>query len=197
MDIENIIYFNTEQWPVVYFKSGNVQINDENFDEYKKSYLQLLVRCKRNNEKMILICDLNSFNNDNEALPIKYFIKQSNFNKEMYEYNKKYLKCVCILCKNKNIKTMLNLYFSISKPASPYKLCRSMDKANLFVCEKGEIKFDISIFLMNNDINDINDINDCDSDEVIVNDSNDEDDEKSLTKKINKFDLTSDLYFPS
>ena len=174
MNFENIVHFNTEQWPVVYFKSGNSQINDENFDDYKKSYLQLLVKCKRNNEKMILICDLNSFNNDSEALPIKYFIKQSNFNKEMYEHNKKYLKCVCILCKNKNIKTMLNLYFSISKPAAPYKLCRSIDKANLFIYEKGDINFDVSIFLINNDTNDTDDINDGDSDEVIVNDDNDD-----------------------
>ena len=174
MNIENIIHFNTEQWPVVYFKSGNVQINDENFYEYKKSYLQLLVKCKRNNEKMILICDLNSFNNDTEVLPIKYFMKHSNFNKEMYDFNKKYLKCVCILCKNKNIKTMLNLYFSISKPASPYKLCRSIEKANLFINEKGDINFDISIFLINCDINDTDDtddINDADSDELIVNDN--------------------------
>jgi len=190
MDINYNILFNTEHWPVVYFKSGTININDENFDEYKKSYLQLLVRCKRNNQQMILICDLNSFNNDNDAFPIKYFIKQSNFNKEIYDFNKKYLKCVCILCKNKNIKTMLNLYFSVSRPAAPYKLCRSNEKANSYINEKGNINFNIGIFLKNNDTED-NEVDEEDSDEANINNDEylEQFEDDNISKKINNIDL--------
>ena len=129
------INFNLENWPIVYFKSNNTPINDESFEEYKKYYLNLLIKCKKNNEKMIIICDLINFNN-NESMPIKYLLKQSQFNKEIYKFNKEYLKCVCIICKNKNFKNILNIYFSLAKPAAPFKLCRSYDKSTLYLIEK-------------------------------------------------------------
>ena len=137
--------FNLDHWPIVYFKLNGLNINEDSYEEYKKYYLNLLVRCKRNNEKMTLICDLNHLNNV-ANMPLKYVIKQSQFNKEVYEHNKNYLKCVCILCKNKSFKNIINLYFSFAKPAAPFKLCRCIDKANIYISTICNIKFDIKIF---------------------------------------------------
>lgn len=142
--------FNLEYWPIIYLKISNNEMNDELFEEYKKYYLTLLLRCKRNNERIILICNLNDFTND---IPLKYIMGQIEFNKEIYKFNKEYLMCVCILCKNKSFKYILNMYFSFAKPAAPFKLCRSYSKANLFIKEKSNIDFDVSIYENNNENN--------------------------------------------
>ena len=136
--------FNLDYWPIVYFK-GNASssvMTDELFEEYKKYYLNLLVKCKRNNEQIVLICDMNNI----KDIQMKYVMKQSQFNKEIYKFNKAYVKGVCILCDDKNFKNILNLYFTVSKPATPYKLCRSISKANAYINETLNTNFDISIF---------------------------------------------------
>lgn len=136
--------FNLEHWPIVYFKSGGVPINDESFEEYKKYYLNLLVKCKRNNEKMVLISDLNN----SKEFQLNYVIKQAQFNKEIYKFNKEYVVCVCILCNNSNftnLKNILNLYFTMIKPAAPFKLCKSFDKINKYLIQNNII-FDSNIF---------------------------------------------------
>ena len=138
--------FNTEFWPVVYLKVDNsIEITDEIFEEYKKKYLSLLVSCKRAGEKIALICDLNDYNNT-ENIPIKYIMKQVQFSKETYKFNKEYLNGICILCKSKTFKNILNMYFAFSKPAAPFKLCRSNEKANIFLKDKCKVNFDVSIF---------------------------------------------------
>lgn len=148
--------FNVEFWPVVYLKVNNTtEITDDIFDEYKKKYLSLLVNCKRSGEKMSVIFDLNNFNNT-ENIPLKYIMRQVQFNKQIYKFNKEYLRGICILCKSKTFKNIVNMYFSFSKPAAPFKLCRSNEKANLFLKDKCNINFDISIF-NKNDLN-VNDI---------------------------------------
>jgi hypothetical protein len=144
--------YNLDNWPIVYFKLSSNKINDETFEEYKKSYLSLLVRCKNNNDKVILICDLNK----SAKLPLNYMMKQAQFTKEINKFNKEYIKAVCILCDDKNFKNILSLYFTFCKPASPYKLCRSFDKINKYLIEKHNINFDSNIYdeqrLTNNDV---------------------------------------------
>jgi hypothetical protein len=145
--------FNLDNWPIVYFRSINNTVNDETFEEFKKYYLNLLIRCKNNNEKMVLICDLNRLT----SYPLEYVTKQAQFSKQIYKFNKEYLKCVCIICKDKNFKNILNLFFTFVKPASPYKLCRSYDKVNKYLLTKFNISFDSNIFddnINNNIIND-------------------------------------------
>jgi hypothetical protein len=143
--------YNLNNWPVVYIKLSSNQISDESFEEYKKAYLSLLVKCKNNNDKIILICDLNNSSN----LPINYVMKQAQFTKDINKFNKEYVKAVCILCSDKNFKNMLNLYFTLCKPATPYKLCRSFNKINKYLIEKHDIIFDSNIYdttLIKNDI---------------------------------------------
>ena len=133
--------FNLENWPIVYLKLNNNEINKESFEEYKKYYLGLLIRCKNNNEKMVLICNLNT----TRIMPPEYIMKQSYFNREIYKFNKDYVKTVCILCNDKNLKNILNLYFSVNKPAAPYKLCISFDKINKYLNQNFKINFDSNI----------------------------------------------------
>lgn len=147
--------FNTENWPIVYLKIDKTLINDEIYEEYQRTYLKLLIRCKNNKEKMILICNLSNANN----LPLNIIMKQVQFNKDIYKYNKEYLKCACILCNNKYLKSILNTYFSISKPAAPYKICSSYEKINIYLLEKFNLKFNSNMFKdedsLNNELNDI------------------------------------------
>lgn len=132
--------FNLDNWPMAYVKFTNCEMTDEIFDEYKRNYLNMLIRCKNNKEKIILICDLDHTQN----MPLNYLMKQTQFNKEVEKFNKEYVRCVCIMCKNKGFKNMLNLYFSVSKPASPFKIFRSTEKANKYINDKFNIKFDIN-----------------------------------------------------
>ena len=143
--------FNTEHWPVVYFKLKDCIMTDDMFEDYQKQYLNLLLRCKRNKERIILISNLSCLNNHKESIPMNLLMKQVQFNKKVYEFNRKYVIGVCILCQSKIFKNMLNLFFTLTKPASPYKLCRSVSKANKFISEKLNYNFDISIFQLNDD----------------------------------------------
>lgn len=165
--------FNLENWPIVYFKIDSNKLDEEYFDEYRKFYLNLLIKCKRNNEKMLLICNLNDLNNYGN-FDMKFMMKQAKFSQEIYKFNKLYLTCVCILCKNKSFKNMLNIFFTIVKQAAPYKLCRTSQKANLYLKEKHNIDFDINFYLKNIDTNDTNDSNDSNEYLEEENENNDE-----------------------
>ena len=134
--------FNLDNWPVVYFKSSGNSIDDESFEEYKKYYLNLLIKCKKNNEKMILICNLNKLT----SYPLEFIVKQAEFSKKIFKFNEEYVKCVCILCKDKNFKNVLNLLLTFVKPSSPYKLCRSYDKVDKYLLNNFNIIFKSNIF---------------------------------------------------
>jgi hypothetical protein len=133
--------FNLDKWPIVYFKTSDKAVNDASLEEFKKFYLNLLIKCKKEKKKMVLICEINL----NVNIPLKFIIKQAKFSKEIYKYNKEYVKCVAIICKDKNFKNILNLFFSFVTPASPYKLCRTFDKANNYF-KKFDIDFDTNFF---------------------------------------------------
>lgn len=165
--IEN---FNLDNWPIVYFKSNsenNTTFDDNNFEEFKKFYLELLIRCKRNKEKMILVCNLMDITYS-DKIPMKYLLKHAQFNKEIYKFNKEYVTAVCLLCENKSLKNMINLYFSMTKPASPFKMCRSFKKGNMFLKEKCGIDYDLSIFQTN-----FQKINDEDEDDNNIDETSD------------------------
>jgi len=176
-------------WPFVFFKSTGYELNDDYFEQYKKFYLQLLIRCKNNNQKMILICDLNSIH----SFPMDFIIKQAQFTKQIFNFNKLYLKCVCILCKDKTFKNVLNLFFSFSRPAAPVKLCRSFHKINLFLLKSFNITFDFNrltssnFYQLDHNISDSNenDENDNDNDNSNENSNdNDNDNENDISNHI-------------
>jgi hypothetical protein len=162
--------FNIKNWPIVYFKSNENGVNDESFEEYKKDYLSLLLLCKQKNEKMVLICNINV----KESIPMKYIMKQVQFNKEVYKFNKEYIKCVCIMCKDKNFKNILTLYFGMVRPAAPYKLCRSFFKINKYLVERHNITFNTQIFDENNNIVEEEDDNQNDEYELNIDNTKEE-----------------------
>jgi len=140
-------YFNVDKWPIVFLSTNGINIMiDDNFDNFKREYLSLLVKCKKNNEQISLICNITSTNN----FDIKNIMKFANFNKEIYNFNKAYVKCVAILCADKSFKNILNLYFTFAKPSSPYKLCRSYMKVDKYFKEKWNLSIDSSYY-NNND----------------------------------------------
>ena len=143
-------YFNIEKWPIIYFTAnGDNQMKDEYFEDFKREYLSLLVKCKKNNEQIVLICNINSSGNFEMANIMKF----AKFNKEIHAFNKAYVKCVAILCSDKSFKNILNLYFTFAKPASPYKLCRSHFKVDKYLKEKWGITFESIYFNGYNQIN--------------------------------------------
>ena len=159
--------FNIQNWPFVYLRFNNI-INDDLYDEYKKNYLNLLIKCKNQNEKMILICNLG----DTIQLPIPFLIKQMQFNQQIFKFNKEYLQCVCILCKNKNLKNILKLYLSMTKQASPYKICSNTDKINKYITEKSGIVFNFSLLediqneIITEEENEISNLHELDTKEI-------------------------------
>jgi len=169
------IQFNITYWPIVYFKLiGN--INDEHFEDYKINYLNLLIKCKKKKENILLIADLNS----NYDMPMKYIFKLALFNKKLFKFNKLYLQAVCIFNQSKSFKNLLKIYLSLITPSSPYKLCSSFDKINLYLKENLDIHFDTNIFNLNK--------------EKCRNNSNENENEKEKeNNKINKLDLYKKL----
>jgi len=106
-----MIQFNTKHWPIVYFFIDNEKMTDEVFEEYKRTYLTILLKCKKENKKIILISDLN--NQDN--LPLKYVMKQAYFNNKIHKFNQAYVDLVCVYLNNNSFKRILDIYFSILK----------------------------------------------------------------------------------
>lgn len=174
--------FNIDSWPIVYFKINNTELNDTIFEDYQKYYLSLLIKCKKNNEKMIFISDLKTLEGKND-FPMKYIMKQAEFNKKIYEFNKKFIKCFIVICNNRKIKTIINTLFMIIRPAAPFKLCRDQLKANKYLFEKFNINFDITIY--SNDINEDN-VNDEDPEEININELN----ELNIEEEDNKIIFT-------
>jgi len=141
--------FNSDHWPIVYVKFNNNELNDESFEEYKKYYLNLLIKCKKENSRMYII-----FNLDNtKSLPMNYIVKQIQFNKEIEKFNKEYIKLASIICKSKAFKNILNLYFSMSKQAAPFKIFRCFNKMNTYFIEKFNINF--NFYLLEPEMNNI------------------------------------------
>jgi hypothetical protein len=167
-------YFNIENWPIVHLKIIVNEINDETFEEYKKNYLELLVKAKRENKKILFIPDMRYITNV-ESFPMNFLMKQMQFNKDCYKFNKEHVMCVCILSNGKILKNILNVYFKMVKQACPFKICSSTEKATIFFKEKYNIQFDVSIFNENNT-------------ETTSNKGIEEEDDESEGKEINELD---------
>jgi hypothetical protein len=175
--------FNLDNWPIVYFSNNtNIEMDDNNFEVLKEFYVNLLVRCKRNKERMVLIFNLNNLSENSPS--IKYIMKFAQFSKTIYKYNKEFLMGVCLLSTNKCLKDLLNIYFSITKPVAPVKICRSKDKANKFFREKLNFKIDVHKIITDFDIN-ISNIED-------EKDSNDDMDEYNKIQEENN-DIDSEF----
>jgi hypothetical protein len=153
-----MLNLNEEHFPLVYVKSVEDvnEINEEIFEEYKVFYLKLLLRCKNENKKMILISNLS----DLKTYPMEYVMKQVEFTKKINDFNKKYVECIIILYKNESFKHIFNIFTSFVKPVCKYKLCKSFEKINKYLIDNYEIHFDLSIFKEKNNINNVNTIHD-------------------------------------
>jgi len=139
------MFFNTilTHWPVIYLEyDSSVEITDNDFDEYKKKYMEILVRCKAEKTQVYIICNIGNAS----ELPMKYVMKQQKLNEELFDYNKLYIKCVCVLVSSMIMKNILKLYFCCSKVASPYKITQSYEKINKYLIQKMNYTFDISVF---------------------------------------------------
>ena len=147
-----MICFNTKYWPLVYFFVDDNGMNENDFENYKKTYLQILLKCKKEKTKIILISDLNN----QKKIDVKYVMKQAYFNLKLEKFNKLYVKIVCVYLKDKNFKKILNMYFNICKPYCPYKICNSYDIINQFI--KNELKEDYDTNIFSDLIEDISNL---------------------------------------
>ena len=88
-------------------------------------------------------------------MPMKYIFKLALFNKKLFNFNKLYLNAVLIFSQNKSFKNLLKVYLSMITPSSPYKLCSSFEKINLYLTNNLNIHFDTNIFNLDN-VNNVN-----------------------------------------
>ncbi len=128
--------------PFVFIRFHNVNITNELFNEYKVEYLNILLNCKKNKEKVYMIIDINEFN----SLPIPYLLQQAQFNKKIFHLNQKYLHAAYIYCKSKIFKQIISMYFLVEKNAVPLRICRSITKLNTSIKNHFNIDFDCHVF---------------------------------------------------
>lgn len=138
-----LVHFNLEHRPFVYLEFQNIPITDENFEEYKREYLELLFTCKQKSDKIIPIINVNSL----PILPIQYILKQKQLNQELFQIHKKYLECVYIYCESKIFKELIHLNMFIEKTAVPIHICRSVVKMNRSIQSILSKTFDTKIFI--------------------------------------------------
>jgi hypothetical protein len=169
--------FNTNYWPMVYIKLSEENLNDQIFEEYQKNYLNLLIRCKKNNEKMVIITNLTNLTNKNN-ISMKYMMKQLKFSNKINEFNKKYVKLVIILCHSKSLKSLINTVFSFIKPAAPYKLFINSEKANSYLLDNYSINFDINVYDKISEVEEESDENIIEK--IDLMNINEEDDQKKI-----------------
>ncbi len=179
MSLPKAAIINLDHKPFVYVQFQNIQINDQIFEEYTREYLELLLSCKKNKEKIYVIIDINQF----ESLPLPYLLKQAQFNKKVYQFNQKYLHCAYIYCKNKVFKKMIKMFMMIEKPAVPMRIIRSITKLNQSILDNYNLSFDCHVFL-----NELKNIKNNDNHQNQLNEMEDEDDESISIQSKEEFE---------
>ena len=135
--------FDVSQYPFLYIRFHDVQVTDENFEEYKREYLEILLDCKKQNKRLISIIDVNHLTN----LSIPYMIKQSGLNRELFSIHQKYLIAVFIYCESKIFKELIKMHMLVEKPAVSLQICRSIEKLNSAILQKIDLSFDSKTFI--------------------------------------------------
>jgi len=183
-----MICFNTKYWPLVYFYKNDTKMNETAFEDYKKKYLQILLKCKKEKCQIILISDLNNQN----KLDIKYVMKQAYFNLKIEKFNKKYVKTVCVYMNDKNFKKILDMYFSVCPPYCPYKICETYEVINQFIKETNNEVYNTSIF-SNLEINTINLEQNDEEYKKIKEELKKEIEDEMKTKTVNKKNIKNEI----
>lgn len=116
--------FSLEYWPIIYVKNNNETLNDELLEEYQKDFLKILIRCKNNKEKVILLIDIYN----KSGVQMNYMSKISQFHRRTEEYNKKYIDHIYILCESKFTKNLISMFLTNENPVAPCNVIRSLSK---------------------------------------------------------------------
>ena len=139
------VEYYTENWPLVYIKFVNTNVNDESFEFYKKEYLKILLRCKEERQKIFVFYDLN-VKEISGNIPISHLQKQIEFNKEVFSFNEKYVKAILVLSKDIHVRNILKLSFGCIKNASPFKISSSFEKVSRYLKKNFDVDFDPNLF---------------------------------------------------
>ncbi len=140
----NITFIDRTHRPFIYIKfRGDIEITDENFEEYKKEYLELLMTCKQNQDKIIPIIDVSAIN----ILSGKYMTKQMEFNKQLFKLHEKYLHFAIIYTESKVLKNLIKINMFVERTAVPVHICRSISKINKIIEQNYGENFDSSVLI--------------------------------------------------
>ena len=138
-----LVSFDVSIHPFIYIRFHDIEVTEENFEEYKREYLEILLQCKKKNEQKISIVDVNHLSN----LSIPYMMKQSKLNRELYSIHQKYLIAVFIYCESKIFKELIQLHMLVEKPAVSLQICRSIEKLNHAIFKKTNHEIDSQVFI--------------------------------------------------
>jgi hypothetical protein len=117
-------FFNVDNWPLIYVKNKVGYLNDELIEEYQKDFLKILIRCKNNKEKIILLMDIYEKSN----VQMNYIQTFISFHKKTEDYNRIYIEHIYILCESKILKNILSMFISNENTIIPCKIIRSLSK---------------------------------------------------------------------
>ncbi len=140
--------FMVSEFPIVYISINSDYFNDENFEYYKSSFLHLLLRAKREKQKMILLLDL--FECDGATFKMENILKQGAFYKSVMDYALLYVQHVYILSNRNDLHVLIKIFKTFGKSLVPYKVVRDTEKIEQNIYKKYGEKVQLQNFKVEN-----------------------------------------------
>ena len=140
--------FYVKEFPLVYLTINSNYFSDENFEYYKSSFLNVLLRAKKEKQKVIILLDL--FECDGATFDMSNILKQASFYKSVMEHSKTYVQHVYILSNRNDLHFFVKIFRTFGKTDVPYKIVRNLDKIKKNIYKKYEETVDLTPFTKEN-----------------------------------------------
>jgi hypothetical protein len=141
-------YFLISEFPIVYISINSDHFNDENFEYYKSSYVNLLLKAKNEKQRMIILLDL--IGCDNATFKMENILKQASFYKSIMEHSIKYVQHVYIISNRNDLHVLIKIFKTFAKSLVPYKVVRNTEKIEQNIYKKYNIKLKLNQFKSEN-----------------------------------------------
>lgn len=140
--------FLVQEFPIVYISIDSEHFNDENFEKYKSSYVNLLLKAKSEKQRMIILLDL--FDCDGATFKMENILKQASFYKSVMDHSMKYVQHVYILSHRTDLHFFIKIFKTFGKSIVPYKVVHNTEKIEQNIYKKYGVKIDLHSFKVEN-----------------------------------------------
>ncbi len=140
--------FLISEFPIVYISINSDHFNDENFEKYKSSYINLLLKAKNEKQRMIILLDL--IGCDNATFKMENILKQASFYKSVMEHSIKYVQHVYIISNRNDLHVLIKIFKTFAKSLVPYKVVHNTEKIEQNIYKKYQVKVKLNQFKSEN-----------------------------------------------